>query len=217
MSSSSSLTVYGYPQSRSVRTTWLLEELGQPYDYQLVDLGSGGNRTPAYLAINPGGKVPALRDGDLLLTESGAITNYLCGHFPQAGLIPPAGSAERAHHDQWSFFAIGELEQPLWTMGKAKFALPEPQRVRAILPTAEWEFQRALDVLSQGLGAKPYMLGERFQAVDILLGHTLYWAAAFRQPVEQANLQSYAERVLQRSALAAARAREQAALEARSD
>lgn len=208
------LTVYGFPKSRSLRTTWLLEELGQPYDYHLVDLSKNEHRTPEYLAINPGGKVPALRDGDLLLTESGAITNYLCDRFPQAGLIPPVGSAERARHDQWSFFVIGELEQPLWTMGKAKFALPEPQRVRAILPTAEWEFQRALEIFSQGLGDKPYILGERFQAVDILLGHTLFWATAFKQPVEQVNLLRYAERVGSRPALAAARAREERALAA---
>ncbi len=208
------LTIFGYPQSRSLRATWLLEELGQPYDYQLVDLGKGDNRKPPYLAINPGGKVPALRDGELLLTESGAIASYLCDRFPQANLIPPAGSAARAHHEQWSFFAIGELEQPLWTMGKAKFALPEPQRVRAILPTAEWEFQRALAVLSQGLGDNDYILGERFQATDILLGHTLFWTAAFKQSVEQPNLQRYAERLQQRPALAAARLREEHALSA---
>ncbi len=208
------LTLYGFPKSRSLRASWLLEELGQPYDYQLVDLASGKHRVEAYLAVNPGGKVPALRDGDLLLTESGAILTWLSDRFADAGLIPPPASPERGHHDQWCYFTIGELEQPLWTMGKAKFALPEPQRVRAILPTAEWEFQQALAILSKGLGDQPFILGDRFQTADIMLGHTLIWAAAFKQPIPQPNLLAYLERLQQRPALARAVAREEQAREA---
>ncbi len=207
------LTIYGYPQSRSTRVTWMLEELNQSYDYQLVDLGSGAHRGSDYRAVNPGGKVPALHDGELLLTESGAIVTWLADRFAGAGLIPAAGTPERGRHDQWSFFALTELEQPLWTMAKAKFALPEPQRVRAILPTAEWELQQALALLSEGLGERDYILGDHFQAADILLGHTLIWSRAFKQPLQQPNLQRYVERLERRPALVAAQAREAAALQ----
>lgn len=208
------LTVFGFPNSRSLRITWMLEELGQPYNYQLVDFTKGGNRAPEYLAVNPAGKVPALLDGDQPICESGAIVTHLADKFPEAGLIPKPGITARGRHEQWSYFAVCELEQPLWTIGKAKFALPEAQRVPAILPTAAWEFQKALALFSEGLGKQDYILGDRFQAADILLGHTLIWANTFKHPIEQANLQAYMERIVARPALAAARQREQSAMPA---
>lgn len=204
------IQVYGFPQSRSTRIVWLLEELGVDYEFNLVDFMKMEHRSPEFLALNPAGKVPAIVEGDLVMTESGAIVTYLAERFADKGLIPPAGTAERATFLQWSYFALCELEQPLWTMGKHKFALPAEQRVAEIFPTAEWEFQKALALLSEGLGDKPYILGENFSAADILLGHTLFWGMSFKQPIEQANLQAYAKRLQGREALARAKARESA-------
>jgi len=204
------IQVYGFPQSRSTRIVWLLEELGVDYGFNLVDFLKMEHRSPEFLAVNPAGKVPAIVDGDLVMTESGAIVAYLADRFAEKGLIPPAGTQERAAFEQWSYFALCELEQPLWTMGKHKFALPEEQRVAAILPTAEWEFQKALALLSEGLGDKPYILGKNFSAADILLGHTLFWGMSFKQSIEQPNLQAYAKRLQGREALARAKARESA-------
>lgn len=207
-----SLTVFGFPNTRSLRVTWMLEELGLPYDYHLVNFTRGESQSPEYLAINPAGKVPALRTAEGMLFESVAIVNYLAALAPGNGLVPEQDPWARAQYDQWTLFAVTELEQPLWTIGKNKFALPKEQRCPAIFPTAEWEFQKALRLLSEGLGSRPFILGESFSAADILLVHTLFWGMAFKQPVEADNLKAYISRVGARPALAAARAREQGAL-----
>lgn len=208
------ITVYGYPKSRATRITWVLEELGLEYHYHLVNLMKGEGKSPEYLAINPSGKVPAMRDDDMVMTESAAIVTYLADKHSAAGLIPKAGSRERAKYEQWSYFVLSELEQPLWTIGKHKFALPAERRVPAIFETAAWEFQRALQLFADGLGANDYILGETFSAVDVLLCHTLIWGVSFEQPVGKDNLRAYMARVTGRAAPARARDREEQALEA---
>ncbi|TNC82961.1 MAG: glutathione S-transferase family protein [Oleiphilus sp.] len=205
------LTVYGFPNTRTLRVTWMLEEMGLDYDYQLIDLSKGESQSPAYLDINPAGKVPALKADGAYLTESAAIINFVAALKPERELVPDASPFRRAQYDQWCNFAIAELEQPLWTIGKNKFALPKAQRCEAIIPTAQWEFQRALDLLSRGLGEQSFILGEHFTAADILLAHTLFWGMAFKQDIAQENLQAYIGRLGVRPALAAARAKEQAA------
>ena len=206
------ITVFGFPQTRSRRITWMLEELGQDYEFRLVDFNKGESRSPEYLAINPAGKVPAMLDDDLLLTESAAIITYLGDKFPEKGLVPLAGTAERGKFEQWCYFTLSELEQALWTMGKHQFALPKEQRVPAVLKTAEWEFQRALELLEKGLKDNQYILGDKFCAADILLGHTLIWGINFKQAVDQLKLQQYVQRLREREALARAIAKEEAAL-----
>lgn len=198
------ITVYGYPQTRTTRVTWMLEELGLEYQFKLVDLMKGEGRSESYLAINPAGKVPALSDDDLILTESAAMLSYLGDKYGSSPLIPTPGSAERGTHDQWLCFAIAELEQPLWTIGKHKFALPKERRVAEIFETAAWEFQKAVALLSAGLGNKDYILGSQFSPADILIGHTLFWGLSFKQPVEQENLKAYINRLLDRPARKAA-------------
>lgn len=205
------IKVYGFPNSRALRVTWTLEELGLEYDYKLVDMRKGETKEPDYLAIHPGGKVPAIQHDGATLTESAAIINYLCTLNADAELIPQS-AYRRAEYDQWCFFAIGELEQPLWTMGKNMFALPEEQRCPAILKTAEWEYQKALGLFSKGLGDHDYILGDHFSAADILLAHCLFWGVAFKQSIEQDNLKAYMGRMGARPALAKARNREQSAL-----
>ncbi|PCI45760.1 MAG: glutathione S-transferase [Moraxellaceae bacterium] len=202
------IKVYGYPNTRATRITWTLEELQEGYEFKLVDFAKGDSKSKEFLAVNPAGKVPVLQDGDLTLTESGAIVTYLADKFADQKLIPSPGSPERAKFEQWSYFALCELEQPLWTLGKHRFALPKEQRVSEIFPTASWEFQQALTLLSSGLGTKNYILGSEFSAADILLGHTLIWGLAFDQTVKQENLIAYHQRLSERPALANAKARE---------
>jgi glutathione S-transferase len=206
------ITVYSTPSTRGTRITWLLEELQQEYQYHLIDFAKGDSKSAEFLAINPAGKVPAIKDDDLVMTESGAIVTYLADKFSEAGLIPPTGTSARGSYEQWSYFTLCELEQPLWTIGKHKFALPKEQRVKEIFPTAAWELQKALQLFSDGLGDKEYMVENRFTAVDILLAHTLIWATSFEQPIEQLNLQAYLQRLTARSALQKARQRENASL-----
>ena len=206
-----SLKVYGYPNTRSVRVVWMLEELALDYDYQLVDFMKGESKASGFLELNPAGKVPVLQVDGTYLTESAAIINYLHSLRPDAGLIPEGGALRRAVYDQWCFFALTELEQPLWTMAKHKFAIPKEKRCPDVIATAEWEFQQALKLLSEGLGERDYILGKEFSAADILIAHSLFWGMACKQPIEQENLKAYIGRCGIRPALAAARAKEQAA------
>ncbi len=194
------ITVYGYPKTRTTRVTWMLEELGLDYTFQYIDLMKGEGYSPEFRAINPAGKVPAMADDDLILTESAAIVSYLGDKYGKAPLMPTPGTALRGRYDQWACFAIAELEQPLWTIGKHKFALPKERRVAEIFETAAWEYQQALELLSTGLGDNNYILGDSFSAADILLGHTLMWGVNFKQPTEQANLVAYLERLVNRPA-----------------
>jgi glutathione S-transferase len=206
------IKVFGHPKTRSLRVVWLLEELDLEYDYQLVNFAKGESQSEAFLKVNPAGKVPALAVDGQVITESGAMVTVLADKYASGNLIPKAGTPERAVYEQWSYFALTELEQPLWTMGKHKFALPKAQRVAEILPTAVWEFQKALDLLSKGLGDKDYILGDAFSAADILIAQILRWALSFGQTIEQKNLQDYLSRVESRPSRAAADMRETQAL-----
>lgn len=201
------IQIYGHPYTRSTRATWALEEAGADYELIAVDLSKGEHKQPEFLKVNPGGKVPALVDGDLVLTESAAICTYIGEKFPASGLVP-ADTAERARYFQWCFFAMSELETPLWTMAKYTKLLPQERRVPAVAETCAWEFQRAAAVLAQHLEGRDYAVGSRFTAADILLGGTLNWARKAGVGLESAGLEAYAERMAVRPGLVRARERE---------
>jgi glutathione S-transferase len=204
------LKLYGCPNTRSMRAAWALEEAGAEYDYQTVLLLKGAGRRPSFLRLNPSGKVPVLVDGDFVLTESVAICTYIGDLFPVSGLTPPWGTRERACYNQWMAFAIAEMEQPLWTIAKHRFALPKELRVPEAEEGAKWDFARACRVFEKGIAGRKYIVGDRFTAADILLTHSLAWAVSARIPVESEALQAYAQRLLARPALARATAREAA-------
>jgi glutathione S-transferase len=187
---------------------WALEEAGAEYQHVKIDLFKGEGHAPAYLEINPSGKVPALIDGGFILTESAAIVTYIGDQYPESQLTPPVGTQKRGHYDQWCYFAVTELEQPLWTIAKHRFALPEEWRVPAVIDTAYKEFQVAAKVLETGLGDKLFILGEQFSAADILLALILGWARKVEALPESAILSAYLERCLARPALQRARQRE---------
>lgn len=208
------IKLHSYPGTRGVRVTWACQELELDYDFQLVDLYKGEHKQPAFMQLSASAKVPLIQDGDLVLSESGAILTYLADKANK--LIPVAGSKDRALYDQIMFFVLTELEQPLWTMAKHKFALPEDKRIAEVIPLGQWEFEKALDIFSRLLGDKDYVLGDEFSVADIVAGHTLSWAQGFKQDFLQDNVNAYALRVLSRPALATARAKEKAIKEAHS-
>lgn len=202
------LRVYGCPKTRSVRVTWALEEIGVPYEYEKIDLMKGEGRQSPFVDINPCGKVPALVDDDLVLTESAAICTYLGDKFPESGLTPAAGTAERGEYERWCVYTVAELEQPLWTIAKHTFALPEKYRVPAIKDTARWEFSRCLPIVGQALTGRTHMLGDRFSMADILVAHTLSWGRNVLRSLGDETLDAYVDRVMSRPALERARERE---------
>jgi len=197
------MKLYGFSQSRSFRALWALEESGLDYEYIPVNFGSEegphGNRSPEYLALNPQGKVPTLIDGGLTLTESGAMLNHIARKAPASKLIPAHNEELLARYDQVLFFVLSDLEQPLWTNGKHRFALPEEQRIPQMLETATWEFAKAQRALHHYLDGRPYIVGESFTAADILLAHTINWADRFKFDVD-ADLLAYRDSHYQRPA-----------------
>lgn len=201
------ITIYGYPYTRSTRATWALEEIGAEYDFVPVNLSKGEHKQPEFLKINPGGKVPALVDGDLILTETAAIVTYICEKFPASGLVP-SDIADRAHYFQWNFFNMTELEAPLWVMAKHTSQFPEARRIPAVAESCIWDFHRATAVLAQHMEGREYVVGDKFTAADIMLGGTLNWARKSEVSLASAVLDAYADRILARPALAKARERE---------
>lgn len=203
------LKLYGCPNSRSLRAAWALEEAGAEYEYHRVDLFKGEHRAPAYLAVNPGGKVPALIDGSMVVTESAAIITYIGERFANSGLAP-TDARVRAQYFEWCFFVISELEQPLWTISKHRFALPADWRVPQIEPTAVREFARAAKVADAHLAGREFAVGDSFTGADILLTHTLMWARSAGVQHASPALEIYAERVWARAARSCADQRERA-------
>ena len=201
------MQLYGMGLSRSFRTLWAAEETGADYDYIELEFGSNGDKNPQsthYRNLNPQGKVPTLVDGDLVISESAAILNYLAAKAPQHKLMPVDGSAERAKYDEMCFFILAELEQPLWTTGKHKFAIPEQYRVPEILTkTTAFEFDKAQSALLALKGEREYAAGDHFTMADILLAQTLGWAQRFDFSIEDSLLE-YKERMTERVAFSRA-------------
>jgi glutathione S-transferase len=204
------ITLYGAPNTRSLRVAWTLEELGLDWDCHYIDFSKAAHRAPQFLAINPVGKVPALKDGDLVLIESSAICLYLAERYGDGCLLPEPGSKQRALHQQWVSFIISELEQPLWSLGKHKFALPAQWRVAQMLEIAPKEFDQALAVAESWIPEEGMLLGADLTVADILLAHTLIWARAFGQTLTP-RASAYCDRLAARPQLGAARERELAA------
>lgn len=204
--------VYGTANTRSTRVLWTLEELGYEYDYTHVDLSKGDAEGRPFTQLNPAGKVPVLEHAGSRLTESAAICTYLADLDPERRLAPPPDTLARANFNQWCFFALSELEQPLWTLAKHRFIFPEELRTTAVRPAAEYEFAQMLDVLEKGLGTNSYILGDTLTVADLLIANTLGWARNYEIALPQ-TLHDYSSSLLARPALARARAHESLAIE----
>lgn len=206
----SGMTVYGCANSRSLRALWALEHACAQYDYVPVDLFRGEGRTPEFLALNPGGKVPVLVDSPLKLTESFAIVTYVGERYPDSGLVPVDLQA-RAEYWRWCSFVMTELEQPLWMIARHRFILPRAQRLPQVEPLEVAQFAAAAALLAQRLSGREWLLDAGFSGADILAGHTLAWARSARIPLGSAVLDSYLDRVDLDPALRRARERERPA------
>ena len=196
------ITLYGSGQSRSFRTLWALEESGLPFEYKAVDIGrseEGGTQTDSYKQLNFQGKVPSLIDGELIVNESAAILNYIAACVPKKQLMPTDDIALRAYYDEICFFVLSDLEQPLWTYGKHSFVLPKEHRVKAVLETAHWEFDKSLKALNQYVADKEFVVGEQFTMADLLIAQTLQWAQRFDFSVPT-DLLNYKDNLYQRPA-----------------
>lgn len=193
------LTLFHAAWSRSSRIVWLLEELEADYEIRHVDIYRAmtlsGARDPAN--PHPDGKVPALMHDGALITESAAIALYLTDLYPEAGLGAPVGSKERGAYLTWLAWTAGEMEPALW--GKITGAIETDPNIR----------KRYDDVVARLLGALaegPYLMGERFTAVDVMIGAALAWGREHLP--ESALIDTYMERVSARPANGRAQAKD---------
>jgi glutathione S-transferase len=197
------LTLYHAAPSRSSIVRWMLEELGEPYDIHLLSLAKGEQAAPSYLAVNPMGKVPALRHGDAVITEAAAICTYLADEFPDARLNIPIGDSRRGSYLKWLFFSPSCLE-PAMT-DKAFPRTEQPRRGTL----GYGDFDTVMKVVAQGLEPGPYLMGEQFTAADVVVGSTLRWGLMFGLLPTRPEFMAYVGRLEQRPALQRATALDQ--------
>ncbi len=188
------LTLYHCAPSRSSIALWMLEEIGEPYDVHLLSLKKGENREPAYLAVNPMGKVPALKHNDVVITEVAAICTYLADAFPLAGLNVPIGDPQRGPYLKWLFFGPGVLEGAIMDRAFPRATAPP----RAALGYGD--FDTAMNVVANAVTPGPFLLGAKFTAADVVIGANLRWATLFKLIPEREEFTDYIARVAQRPA-----------------
>jgi glutathione S-transferase len=170
------MKLYEFAPTRSIRARWTLQELGVEFEAVTVNLMAGEHRRPEFLAVNPVGKVPALVDGEMVLTESVAIVLYLADKYPEKRLMPEA-AGERAQALRWLLFTTTELEQPLWRIARHSFIYPEEKRLPSDIPLAREEFAAMAGVLDRHMTDREFVVGDRVSVADFVLAYTLDWAS----------------------------------------
>lgn len=167
------LTFYTNPMSRGRIVRWMLEEVGAPYRTEIVSYGPA-MQSPAYLAINPMAKVPALTHGDIVITEAAAICAYLADAFPECGFAPAPDDRLRGSYLRWMFFAAGPVEAAVSDKALGVQIPPDRERMMGYR-----NFATVMDVLEDLVADKTFLIGDRFSAVDVYLGSQIGWGLSF--------------------------------------
>jgi glutathione S-transferase len=189
------LTLYHASPSRSSIARWMLEELGEPYDIHLLSLAKGEQHEPGYLAVNPMGKVPALKHGDAVVTEAAAICTYLADEFPHARLNVPVGDPRRGAYLKWLFFSPSCIEPAITDR-----AFPRQEEPRRGM-LGYGDFDTVMAVVAEAVEPGPYLMGEQFTAADVVLGSGLRWGMMFGLLPKRPEFVAYVGRLEQRPAL----------------
>ena len=193
MTSTDRITLYYSPQTRATGARVLLEELGAPYHLHVLNMKAGEQRQPAYLAINPLGKVPVIRRGEALVTEQVAIYIYLADLFPGAGLTPAFDDPSRGPYLRWIAYYGSSFEPALID----KFMKREPAPP---MHSPYSDYDSMLGALEAQLSKGPYLLGERMTAADILWGVAFNWTMMFGLVPGDGVFKAYADRITSRPA-----------------
>ncbi|RZI77925.1 MAG: glutathione S-transferase family protein [Variovorax sp.] len=183
------MKLYFNPRSRAVIAKWILDEAGADYEIVPIDFEKQEHKAPAFLEINPAGKLPALVDGDTRLFENPAICLYVAEKFPAAELSPPVGSRERGRYLSLMVYSTAQLEP---SMGDEMLKLPTP-------PARGWnDFDAVKDVVERELGEGPYLLGAQFSAADVMVGSMFIWQRMFGGRSRRPKIDAYIDRLLAR-------------------
>lgn len=194
----SELVFYTNPQSRGRIAHWMLEEVGVPYETVWLEYGPA-MKSADYLAVNPMGKVPALRHGTSLVTETAAICAYLADRFPERKLSPALHDPARAAYFRWLFFAAGPLEMAV-TVNSLGWQVPEGKSGFVGFGSCK----ATLDVLEQALLPGPHLCGEQFTAADVYVGSQLGWGLMMGSIDKRPVFEDYVGRLRARPAATAA-------------
>lgn len=188
------LIFYTNPMSRGQIVRWMLEEVGQPYETEILDYAST-MKGPGYLAINPMGKVPAIKHGDTVVTEAAAICAYLADAFPEAGLAPPVSSKARGPYYRWLFFAAGCVEAAT-TNRSFGFQVPEGRGMMA----GYGSYEQTIDALEGAVSEVEYLAGGKFSAADVYVGSQIGFGMAFGGIEKRPAFEAYMARLTARPA-----------------
>jgi glutathione S-transferase len=169
-----SVTIYGVAASRTMRPLWAALELGIDFKHEPVAFGEAGSRKPEFRSVNPNGKIPALRDGDLLLFESMAIDWYLVRKYDDGKGLAPRTPEEEALILQWTFWSMSELEKQIIEWAFNAFVWPAEKRSPKVAEAAMASIQAPLQVLDQALAGKDWLVGERFTLADLNVAAVCY-------------------------------------------
>ncbi len=191
------LVLFTHPMSRGRIARWMLEEVGRAYRTEIVDYGPAMKAEP-YRAVNPMGKVPALRHGDAVVTECAAICAYLADAFPEAGLAPDPASRARGPYYRWLFFAAGPLEQAVVNT-MLGFEIGDDPKRRG--QSGYGSLEAVLDTLEGALEGREVVLGDRFSAADVYLGSHVIWGLQFGTIPARPAFERYAEGLRSRPAV----------------
>lgn len=193
-----SLILYELAVTRSARVRFTLLELGLPFE----SIGGSAEvfQHPDVAKIHPLSKLPAFSDDGRPLFESAAICTWLADSHPAKGLIAPSGRWARALHDQWTSFALTEIEAYLWHTARNMFVLPENERVPAVYPQNAAAAKRSLAVIDTEIAGRDWLIENRFSVTDIIMGYDVCWAQVLGLTQGFDNVNAYAARILARPA-----------------
>ena len=192
------LTLFHSPGSRSQTAVWMLEEIGIPYTPVIVDIRTGAQKAPDYLAVNPMGKVPALKDGETIVTEYSAICLYLADKYAGSRLAPAIDAPERGAFLRWMVFA-GNCIEPAFVQRWTKWEVSPS--------TVSWgSYDQVIAVLKEAVADNEFLLGDRFSAADVVVGSGVHFGLSFKLIENQPVLQAYRDRLAARPAFQRSRA-----------
>lgn len=195
---SMSITLYFAPGTRATRIAFLLEELGVPWEKVTLDLAQREHKAADYLALNPNGVVPTLKDGDTVIFESVAIALHLADRFAEKGLAPPPDSPLRGRYLSWMVWSMTTLEPPIGDVYLERTKPAEQQSARTVDAALE-RFRASAQVL-EGALAGPYLLGDTFSAADVMVGCVLSFAGMLGMLESHPRLRQYVASITERPA-----------------
>jgi glutathione S-transferase len=191
------MKLFEFAPTRSIRVRWTLQELEVDFEAVTVNLLAGEQHAPAFLKVNPAGKLPALVDGDLVLTESVAIVLYLGEKYSEKDFVPTE-LRQRAQLNRWLLFAATELEQPLWRIARHTHLYPQARRLPGDVVLAREDFTAMARVLETHMHGRQFALGHGVTVADFVLAYTLDWANEVRLLDGLPQLRAYMERMYAR-------------------